>query len=58
MGQGDVVSPEFTLLRQLMNAFIADGRIHADKEDGVLIPAVMFAHDIRRSDSESGAPAL
>ena len=31
-----------------------DASIHAEKEDGVLIPAVMFAHDIRRSDSESG----
>ena len=41
-------------LREALDEFMVDAVIHSEKEDGVLIPAIMFAHDIRRSDSESG----
>ena len=44
-------------LKESIADFIADSKVHAEKEDGVLIPAVMFVHDIRRSDSDSGACA-
>jgi iron-sulfur cluster repair protein YtfE (RIC family) len=49
-----VVAEALSALSQALHDFMADAAVHADKEDGILIPAVLFAHDIKRSDSESG----
>jgi iron-sulfur cluster repair protein YtfE (RIC family) len=37
-----------------IEVFHNDAAIHAFKEDEILLPAVLFTHEIRRSDTESG----
>ncbi|TVR13476.1 MAG: hypothetical protein EA401_06700 [Planctomycetota bacterium] len=46
--------PMVCALEQALQDFIDDARLHSAKEDDILIPAVLFAHDVRRSDNESG----
>lgn len=53
----DVTPEQYPFLRELENslaAFVDDSLQHTSKEDDILLPAVMFTHEIRRSDSESG----
>lgn len=37
-----------------LEQFRLDAEVHAVKEDEILLPAILFAHEVRRSDTESG----
>ncbi|TVR44629.1 MAG: hypothetical protein EA402_06520 [Planctomycetota bacterium] len=55
--EDDIADSESTILASLRGSlaqFIDDARVHSSKEDDILLPAVLFVHDIRRSDTESG----
>lgn len=51
---GTEAIPVISALDRALQDFIDDAREHSAKEDDILIPAVLFAHDVRRSDSDSG----
>jgi len=56
---GEIANSDLVLVHRGMNALVADFAVHTALEDGILVPAALFAeeqYDASRQDPDAASP--